>query len=105
MLDKTAQAEALPATGFAYRPEIARTTAVPCVLVCLGDAPINHTKAQGAFGFVIARLDIRTTNKGEVVSTVGAKAFSQHRRRLHSLTRRAPIQLGLMGMEKNRGCN
>ena len=85
MLDNTADAEPLLSTGFAYRPDPLTPLLSFASSGALGDAPINDTKAQGAFGFVIGRLDLRTGNKGEIVSTVSAKAFSQHRRRAPGL--------------------
>ena len=75
----------LLATGLAYRPET-RTRLLAFLSACaLGDPPINHAKAQGAFGDIVGRLDVRTGDKGEIISTVSAKAFGQSRCRAPGL--------------------
>ena len=42
-----------------------------------GDEPINHTESEGSFGDVVRRINIGLGDKGEIFSSVGAKAFGQ----------------------------
>ena len=85
LLYKTTQAASLLATGLSYGPEPLRPQLSFSPSRALGDAPVDHTKPQGAFGDIVGRLDVGAGDKGEIVATIGAKAFGQSRCRASSL--------------------
>ena len=80
LLYETTDAAPLLSTGLAYGPETLAPLLTFASSRTLGDAPVDHTKAQGAFGDIIGRFNVGTGDKGEIISTIGAEAFGQGRR-------------------------
>ena len=85
LLYETTDADPLLSTGLAYGPETLAPLLTFASSRTLGDAPVDHTKAQGAFGDIIGRFNVGTGDKGEIVVSVGAKALGQSRRGASSL--------------------
>ena len=73
-LYKTTETEVLLSTGFSYGPETFAPLLSFASTSALGDAPIDDTKAQGAFGDIVGRLDLGTGNKGKTISTVASRS-------------------------------
>jgi len=79
LLDKAEHGPALLPAGGLDRPE----TLTPLLALAspgyLGNAPIDHAKAQSALGDIVGRLNAGTSDKGEVDSAVGAEAHTSNK--------------------------
>ncbi len=90
LLDKAAHTPALlPAGGLDGPEPLTPLLALAPSGVALGDASVDHTKAQRALSDIVGRLDIGTGDKGEVFSAVGAQALGQLGRGPPALVRQA----------------
>ncbi len=77
LLDKAAHTPALLPTGGLDGPEPLTPLLALASSCTLGNTPVDHAKTQRALSDIVGRLYIRTGDKGEVFSAVGAKALGQ----------------------------